>query len=492
MTRSMTPERRCQVRELFLRALEQPKAHREVFVRESCAHDPELESEVRSLLLNNPPSGGPLDGPWWEVAPDLMEPFEHLPPDSRIGKYRVLRKLPSSGMGLVYVASNDELGKAVVLKALPRDCATDETRRKRLTDEAAIGAQFSHRAIAMVFDLVEADGQIYMVSEFVPGATLREELVNGPLAPSHLISTLIEIASALAAIHARNIIHRDLKPENIVRRDDGQIKVVDFGLARLLRSMGSKTATRQTDGRMIAGTPGYMAPEVVSGSPADARSDVFALGVLGWELATGRTPGRQQQLKAPHPVPGLEAILSRCVHEVPDRRYPSGAEVLTALRNLKVQGRRGPAVDPTWWRIHQATIAVLDAAMVVLAWRARDALGRPEGSWAFLTVLGLAVLAVTLRLNLLFVSTVYAEMLVTRRARVFPWIAFLEVTMIVVLLTSGLAIGSQHEILAALVIVAVLISFAALVIIEPTTTRGAGLAGKRVKRSTPSSPHRRK
>ena len=286
----MTPERWKQVNELFHAALEQPADSRESYVARTAADDHELQREVLSLLKSHRNSGY-LDQPAWAVAADLLVDEEPVRAGQTIGKYRVVRPIASGGMGVVYQATDEVLGRSVALKALPVEYAQDKTRRERLAREAKLAAQINHRAIATVYELVDAEGQMYIASEYVPGITLRRELEDGPLPPAHLLGTLCEIAAALSAAHTLNIIHRDLKPENIVRREDGQIKVLDFGLARMVaRDPGAPTSTRFTEAGIVAGTPGYIAPEVLSSRDPDARSDIFVFGLLAWELATGRHP----------------------------------------------------------------------------------------------------------------------------------------------------------------------------------------------------------
>jgi serine/threonine protein kinase len=180
-------------------------------------------------------------------------------------------------------------GRQVAIKVLTPEFTRDATRRERLTREARAAAALSHPAIATIFALEEIDGDLYIVSELVRGRTLRQELAGGPVPVERLMPTLIDIASALCAAHQQGIVHRDLKPENIVRREDGQIKILDFGLASV-EGANKQTTTRLTQSGIALGTPGYMAPEQVSGGPVDARTDLFAFGVLAWELATGEHP----------------------------------------------------------------------------------------------------------------------------------------------------------------------------------------------------------
>jgi hypothetical protein len=305
----------------------------------------------------------------------------------------------------------------------------------------------------------------------------------------------------LSAAHALNIIHRDLKPENIVRREDGQIKVLDFGLARTVASdAAAPTSTRFTEAGIVAGTPGYMAPEVLNNRDPDARSDIFVFGLLAWELATGRHPlganahsqmarlhditaGAEPSLTGPLPVPGLDRVLRQCLCRLPDERYASAVLLLNDLRSLQqsrpVARPAQPAEAPMWWwRFHQGMMAGVDVTTPVFAWVVREMVGRPLGTWIFYAVLALATAAVTLRLNLVFTSRVHAEMLPHHHASLYRWILAAEAGLVVLLLSIALVIGHDHEAYAALFISLAIVIAASLAIIEPTTTRGAGLGGR--------------
>jgi serine/threonine protein kinase len=492
----VTPERWRQVQELFHRALEQPPDERDAFVRGAASQDDELGREVLSLLRSHSHGGGYLDRPAWDAVPDLVQDQEPLKAGHAIGKYRVLRELARGGMGVVYHATDEVLGRPVALKSLSSEYTYDRTRRERLVREAKLTAQLNHRAIATVYELIETDDHLYIASEFVPGITLRRELEDGPLPPAHLLGTLAEIASALAAAHAHNIIHRDLKPENIIRRDDGQIKVLDFGLARTTSGTDLPTTTKLTEVGTIPGTPGYMAPEVLNNRPADARSDIFVFGLVGWELATGRHPlganansqmarlhdisaGTDPVLAGPLPVPGLERVLRRCASRLPEDRYSSAEALLQDLRALQRTSDQPVHLAPTsrlwWWQFHQAAVSAIVATTPIWAWMVRGWITVPRGAWIFFMVLALATTSVTLRLNLLFTSRVNPEMLPEHHGRHSKWIPWAEGALSLLLLWPAVMINDAHEAWAALFIALGILIAASLVIIEPTTSRGAGL-----------------
>jgi hypothetical protein len=494
----VTPERWRQVNELFHDALDQDAAAREAYLRRRAGGDPDLLHEVLSLLGSHDRASGALDLPAWAVAADLLRDEEPDRTGRVIGKYRIVRPIATGGMGVVYQATDDVLGRTVALKALPAEYAQDRTRRDRLVREARLAAQINHRAVATVYELVEADGQLYIASEYVPGITLRRELEDGALPAPHLLGTLIEIASALTAAHAHSIIHRDLKPENIVRREDGQVKVLDFGLARIAAADGeAPTSTRFTEAGIVAGTPGYLAPEILGNPEPDARSDIFVFGLLGWELSTGLHPlgrdahsqmarlheiaaGAEPKLTGSLPVAGLEPILRRCLRRSPADRYSTAETLLDDLRSL--QRSAPPAVQLAatpplwWWRFHQGMVAGVDVTTPVFAWVVRGAFSpRVLGTWLFYSVLALATTAVTLRLNLVFTSRVHPGLLAEHYARLHPWIVGTEALLALLLVFTAVMIGAAMEAATALFISLAIVIAASLLIIEPTTTRGAGL-----------------
>ncbi len=417
--------------------------------------------------------------------------------DGRSGAYAVREEIGRGGMGVVYAAEDVRLGRAVALKAIAPAFTRDPVRRERLRLEARAAAALSHPAIATVFALEEIDGELYIASELVRGRTLREELGAGPLPPARLVPALMEIASALAAAHARGIVHRDLKPENIVRREDGQLKVLDFGLARIDPARASNIK-RLTETGLTLGTPGYMAPEQLAGRDVDARADIFAFGVLAWELATAEHPfgtdpaallsrmtelmeGRAAPMTRELPIPGLDGIARRCMRGAPADRYQSSLDLLADLRALA--GGSAPALDARpaaserlwWWQFHQGAVAALTAAMPVAAWAAR-AWVQPLGSLAFLLVLALATVSVTLRLNLVFTSRVHPDTLADQRRRLRVPVVAADATLSLALLAGAARIAGTHDAVAAFLVGAAVVILASLALIEPATTRAAGLA----------------
>jgi serine/threonine protein kinase len=487
-----------QINALFHAALEIDNARREALLQQTAASDPELAGEVRSLLSRHESNAGFLEEPAWAVAADLILDENNggrSLAGKQLGVYRVIREIGRGGMGVVYAARDERLDRTVALKALPPEFTSDRRYRERLAREARAAAAFTHESIATVFALEEIDGELFIASELVEGETLRDELGRGPVDPGRLIPTLLEIGSALAAAHAHNITHRDLKPENIIRRRDGHIKILDFGLARISGSAGP-TVTRLTEPGVAPGTPGYMAPEQLSGGDIDGRTDIFAFGVLAWELATGTHPfgsnaslmlarmaeGRPATLSGQLPIPALDPIVRRCMRVSPAERYATADVLVEDLRRLQTQSgieRSNVPVDDLqglwWWQFHQITMTVVDAATPILTGLAGGGMPKPFGNWIFFAALALATAAVTLRLNLLFTARVHPIRLRTHRSQLFSWIASAELALAALMLGSAVAVAEAHAVVAGILVSLAIVMIASLSVIEPATTDGAGL-----------------
>lgn len=490
----MNKERWQQVNEIFHTALEHDTTTREAYLQTATAGDSELLREVQTLLTSHQKVPEFLDKPAWAVAPELALGDAGSLVGRRIGNYHVVEEVGRGGMGIVYAAEDERLRRTVALKALTPEYTSDPLRRERLKREAQAAAALSHPAIATVFYLEEIDGELYIISELVRGRTLREELRDGPLPPSQLLPILISIATALAAAHERGIVHRDLKPENIIRRDDGQIKVLDFGLARPTERGRSTVLTQ--DGSVL-GTPGYMAPEQLTpGAEVDGRADIFAFGVIAWELATGEHPfgtdaasflskmaelleGKTPGLSRPLPLPGLDRIVRRCMRRTPAERYPTAAALLLDLRALE-GSRPGPLPSRHdsfwWWQFHQVIVSAVNASAPASVFAVRQWLGRPYGSRLFLVSLTLATISVALRLNLFFASRVHPETLMDHRSRVFPAIAVVDTVLAGSLLVAAGVLAGGHDGIAAIFVALAAVMLASLSLIEPATTSAAGLS----------------
>ncbi len=288
-------------------------------------------------------------------------------------------------MGEVYRARDTRLGREVAIKVLPAEFAADPERLKRFEREARATAALSHPNILAVHDVGTHDGIPYLVEELLEGESLKERLDRGDLAQSEALRIAGEIAKGLAAAHEKGIVHRDLKPGNVFLTRDGTVKILDFGLAKLVSAAALEeaetltqggTATTQLGG--VLGTAAYMAPEQARGRPVDQRADVFAFGVLLYEMLAGERPfqgatGTEVMAAIltdePEPLPvgvpaGVAAVVGRCLEKDPGRRYQRGSELRAALEAVK-SGAAGPA--PSLFGVHSYRRRLLAAAMTVAA-----------------------------------------------------------------------------------------------------------------------------
>jgi predicted Ser/Thr protein kinase len=470
-------ERWRRIGDLFAEALERAPRDRDRFLAEVAQGAPDVAQEVRALLASHQRAtdSGFLERPAAALDADLLDDAgAHI--GRRIGPYVIKSQIARGGMGVVFCAEDTRLGREVALKAIAPELASDDRMRERLRREARAAAALSHPAIATVYALEEADGELFIASEYVPGHTLREELLHGPLSPLRALETARGIAGALAAAHAHGIVHRDLKPENVVRRDDGQVKVLDFGLARTIAADSAATRTLLTAGGAVLGTPGYMAPEQLRGEPVDRRADVYAFGVLLHELVTGRRP-LDSDLTVPSgalPSP-LDAVIRRCLRQQPEQRFDSGLELLAAL----TPSGASPAAIPEpgsalwWWQFHQLAVCAFHSSMLVALWFARGWFPPPWGNAVFYASLAVETAAVTLRLHLWFSSRFRREILDVQRARVHRPLAALD-AMFAALLFGTAAVGANADRPAGpLFVIAAVASSLALLLIEPATSRAA-------------------
>ena len=282
-----------------------------------------------------------------------------------VGHYRITAELGAGGMGEVYLAEDARLERKAAIKFLPEELAADPDRRQRFLTEARAASALNHPHVCVVYDVgATDDGLPFIAMEYIEGGSLESVLKNRRLEISQVVDVAVQVADALDAAHARRIVHRDIKPANISLNDRGQVKVLDFGLAKRLAtdsldSAGMTTEMQQTQDGALMGTPRYMSPEQVLGKPVDHRSDLFSLGVVLYELSTGQLPFGGANLgeilnnvvhSQPTAIarlnydvpPELERITLKCLQKSPDRRYQSARELLVDLRNLARDLEHGP------------------------------------------------------------------------------------------------------------------------------------------------------
>lgn len=383
----MTPERWHQVKEILHEALQKEPGERSGFVGQACQTDPSLRLEVESLLTPGP-----------GMAEDFLK---SAPPDQdrilltggmRLGSYEIAKLIGVGGMGEVYRAYDPRLGRYVAIKVLPRAVATDPDCLRRFEQEARAAAALNHPNIVAIYDIGTSDQTIpYVVSELLDGQTLRESLRQGPLLGPKAVDLTLQIASGVAAAHEKGIIHRDLKPENLFVTKDGRIKILDFGLAKLIEPVAVEQSepalADKAERGVVMGTLGYMAPEQVCARIADYRADIFALGAVMFEMFTGKRAfqgaSSADTLSAilneepsfsclsGNATPGLQRVISRCLEKKPEGRFQSAADLALAIRSLPEfsvpQTSALPGtLDVLPWIKWSALLVI---AVVLLTWR---------------------------------------------------------------------------------------------------------------------------
>ena len=357
-----------QVKQIYDSALKVEVSQRAAYLDHACGGDAALRREVESLLAYEIQAESFIEAPALAVAACLLaQGRAHSPVGQSIGPYQVLSLLGAGGMGEVYLAEDSRLGRKVALKMLPARYTQDGGRLRRFAREARAASALNHPNIITIHEIGEASTESgttqYIVTEYVEGETLRQRMVSAPLGrikASEAIEIVLQIAAALSAAHEAGIMHRDIKPENVMVRRDGIVKVLDFGLSKLTEpnpagdSQAATITKNSTDPGVVMGTPRYMSPEQARGEKADARTDIFSLGVMLYEMIVGRAPFAGSTLNeviaailrdtpppvaecAPDAPPELERILSRALRKDRDERYPTIKELLLDLKGLTEQ-----------------------------------------------------------------------------------------------------------------------------------------------------------
>src|SRR5437870_6526052 len=299
------------------------------------------------------------------------------------GHYRILEQIGAGGMGVVYRAHDEQRERDVAIKVLPVGTLGDEAVRKRFRKEALALAKLNHPNIATIFEFSSQNSTDYLVTEYVSGQTLDQELAAGALSEKEIVSLGIQLAQGLSAAHERGIVHRDLKPANLRLTSDGRLKILDFGLAQLMphASEIGLTATL-TQSQEVTGTLPYMAPEQLRGGVADARTDIWAAGAVLYEVATAHRPFEEKVPTALagdiiHKVPApprkvrselsakLEAVILKCLEKEPSNRYSSARELQSDLERLST-GMTPLAARPRFWPI-VVTTGIVVVVLIVSA-----------------------------------------------------------------------------------------------------------------------------
>ncbi|MFL6229795.1 MAG: protein kinase domain-containing protein [Pyrinomonadaceae bacterium] len=388
----MTPERYRKIGELFHAALELGADERDSFLGRECANDAELRREVESLLSSHEEGVGVIDEPALDVAAELLAGDENgrVIGQTLAGRYRVLSLLGAGGMGRVYLAEDAELGRRVALKLLPEHLTHDAEQVRRFRQEARAASALNHPNILTVYGVEQENGTSVIASEYIEGETLRERLSRGALAPAEALDIAVQIVSALRAAHEAGIVHRDVKPENVMLRPDGYVKVLDFGIAKLAPRQTNRAEADGQNGSeirtmpgLIMGTGRYMSPEQARGQEVDARTDVWSLGCVLYEMLAGGAPFTGETASdviaavlktepAPLPqvatgTPGeLQRIVGRCLEKDRDGRYPTTEALLDDLRRLQKRLEAGGDGEDEPARLRLAARFALPIALTLV------------------------------------------------------------------------------------------------------------------------------
>ena len=385
----MREERWTKVDRLFEAALDRAPADRVAFLREACPDDEALRQEVEALLTHATSAGDFLGRPAFELLGSVLVESDNPSLLGRqLGPHRILSLLAIGGMGEVYRARDTRLNRDVAIKALPEQLALDPDRLERLKREAQVLASLNHPNIAGIYGFEEADGVQALVLELVEGPTLADRIARGRIPLDEAMPMSRQIAEALEAAHEQGIIHRDLKPANIKVRDDGTVKVLDFGLAKALEpaAVASSTAPLSQAG-IILGTAAYMSPEQAKGKPADRRSDLWAFGCVLYEMLTGarafggedinetvaavlRDEPDWRALPAGTPA-SIRRLLRRCLEKDRRRRLADAADARLELDEAAAESTApiatstasNPVPRPLWQRAAPIVAAVLIGAL---------------------------------------------------------------------------------------------------------------------------------
>ena len=361
----MTPKRYKQIDEILQQALGRPPDSVESFLREACAGDDELRREVQSLLEHNRQLGSFIDSPA-HASTSIIGNRQQYPnlAGRTLSHYRILEKVGEGGMGLVYRAEDIRLKRPVAIKVLPADRVSDPERKRRFVKEARAASALNHPNIVTIYDIDEPEGVNLIAMEYVAGQTLDRQIPKEGIPIGRALRVAIQMADGLAAAHSAGIVHRDFKPANVMASESGQVKILDFGLAKLVESpepgvegnasADSRESSFHTEEGMILGTAAYMSPEQAKGQKADPRSDIFSFGAVLYEMVSGQRAFEGESTGSllaaiirdePKPlreiapqVPGeLDRLIHRCLRKEPERRYQAILDVKVELQELQAE-----------------------------------------------------------------------------------------------------------------------------------------------------------
>lgn len=344
---------RQKVEDIFNAALELPADRCAGFLHEACGDDAELREEIESLLASHKE-----DFLEENVSEKVLELICGSLPTGKIIKdrYKIIEMIAAGGMGEVYLAEDAKMKRKVALKVLPEKFSQDKRRLKNFEREARAVSQLNHQNILTIHNFIDEDGASFIITEFIEGETLRKKLQSKHLDVPTTLRITLDIASALEAAHKKGIVHRDIKPENIIINDDGHVKILDFGIAKLTEPESPDIEpdlpiSSHTETASGFGTANYMSPEQVRRQDIDARSDIWSLGVCLYEMLTGNKAfsGKKRidiyaailkdepDMPGPNIPTGLKDIVKKALHKNRDNRYQTIGEFRSDLEDLKLQ-----------------------------------------------------------------------------------------------------------------------------------------------------------
>lgn len=476
----MSPERWARIAALFERACELSGDDRQSFL--DGISEVDVRREVEALLEAGERSA--TSSSQTRLAARVR---------TRVGKYRLEEIVGGGGQGCVYRAVHEEIGLEVAVKALPPEFATNPTCQARLKREGQVLATLDHEHIARVHDIVSDGRELFLITEFIHGRNLRQELAAGPIPVPTALDYATQVLGALAAAHAKGIVHRDLKPENVMITTAGRVKLLDFGLARLMPHGSDPTRLLDSLSSAVVGTVAYMSPEQLRSPEVDARSDVFSFGVLLYEMLCGAHPFGDPaswsivgHIERDRPVPlesrrhslpeGLSAVVERCLQKRPEDRYRSAGEIADALGDTRRTGA-GTSDAVRWWQFHQGAASGAYAAMLYPFWLALEVVPwRRFGLVLFFVGLGAAVTAVTLRLFLRFSWSHYRDVFDEEWNWVGPVLFLCDVLYVGLLILAATAVvflGGPPIGVAILLFIVALACAVGFLRIEPAAARAA-------------------
>ena len=371
------------LKEIFHAALALPPQRRAAYLEQACDGDVDLRETVESLLKSHEATDNLVDVPAYQAAAEMLVDGAELKANQTVSHYRIISLLGQGGMGKVYLAEDARLRRKVALKVLPLDLAANKDRIRRFEQEAQAAAALNHPNIAHIYEVGEEGATRFIAMEFIDGVTLREKLERENASLGKLLTFLQHAAEGLAKAHAAGIVHRDLKPDNIMITLDGHVKLLDFGLAKLLdqtRLSGLTITSQHSQPGTVLGTVGYMSPEQAQGrvNEIDHRSDVFSFGCILFEAATRRRPFEGKDdldslhniVHAPTPLikdlnpiapDELQRIVRRCLAKDPERRYQSIKEVAIEIEELRENLKRSSELHDSTHEVVSSTRITTDA-----------------------------------------------------------------------------------------------------------------------------------